>query len=113
MRQSYSPTVAASDSAASRLLILTAASERGRRSHTYTTLERPNLHFSPAGKLTHINLAADLITGDEGWWRRPFILSSALRPRQAFRSAVLPKHSGVLDSEVAGVVELPANLLLA
>lgn len=35
-------------------------------SHTYTTLERPNLHFDSSGQLTHINLAADLVTGDEG-----------------------------------------------
>ena len=35
-------------------------------SHTYTTLERPNLHFDATGQLTHINLAADLVTGDEG-----------------------------------------------
>jgi hypothetical protein len=35
-------------------------------SHTYTTLERPNLHFDASGQLTHINLAADLVTGDEG-----------------------------------------------
>lgn len=34
-------------------------------SHTYTTLERPNLHFT-RGTLTHINLAADLQVGDEG-----------------------------------------------
>ena len=34
--------------------------------HTYTTLERPNLHFDGSGQLTHINLAADLDTGDEG-----------------------------------------------
>lgn len=34
--------------------------------HTFTTLERPNLHFDAAGRLTHINLAADLVTGDEG-----------------------------------------------
>jgi len=34
--------------------------------HTYTTLERPNLHFDATGQLTHINLAADLVTGDEG-----------------------------------------------
>jgi hypothetical protein len=33
--------------------------------HTYTTLERPNLHFTD-GVITHINLAADLIVGDEG-----------------------------------------------
>ena len=35
-------------------------------SHTYTTLERPSLFFSKGGQLTHINLAADLMTGDEG-----------------------------------------------
>lgn len=35
-------------------------------SHTYTTLERPNLHFDPSGQLTHINLAADMMTQDEG-----------------------------------------------
>jgi hypothetical protein len=35
-------------------------------SHTFTTLERPNLHFDASGQLTHINLAADLVTGDEG-----------------------------------------------
>lgn len=35
-------------------------------SHTYTTLERPNLYFNTEGELTHIHLAADLVTGDEG-----------------------------------------------
>lgn len=35
-------------------------------SHTYTTLERPNLHFNRDGQLTHINLAADLMTQDGG-----------------------------------------------
>lgn len=35
-------------------------------SHTFTTLERPNLHFDASGQLTHINLAVDLIVGDEG-----------------------------------------------
>jgi len=35
-------------------------------SHTYTTLERPNIHFDSSGQMTHINLAADLITQDEG-----------------------------------------------
>lgn len=34
--------------------------------HTYTTLERPNIHFDASGQMTHINLAADLITGNEG-----------------------------------------------
>eukprot|EP00038_Savillea_parva_P026288 m.52918 g.52918 ORF g.52918 m.52918 type:complete len:394 (+) comp7413_c0_seq1:3-1184(+) len=35
-------------------------------SHTYTTLERPNLHFDATGQMTHLNVAADLVTGDEG-----------------------------------------------
>jgi hypothetical protein len=35
-------------------------------SHSYVTLERPNLHFNAAGMLTHVNLAADLVTGGEG-----------------------------------------------
>eukprot|EP00040_Diaphanoeca_grandis_P040755 m.262103 g.262103 ORF g.262103 m.262103 type:complete len:363 (-) comp44380_c0_seq1:127-1215(-) len=39
-------------------------------SHTYTTLERPNLHFNANGQLTHLNVAADLITGDEGCGNR-------------------------------------------
>jgi hypothetical protein len=43
-------------------------------SHTYTTLERPNIHFDAAGQMTHLGLAADLVTGDEGCanrtWRR-------------------------------------------
>lgn len=34
--------------------------------HTYTTLERPNAQFNAQGAMTHINLAADLVTGDEG-----------------------------------------------
>lgn len=34
--------------------------------HSFTTLERPNLHFDAAGRLTHLNVAADLVTGDEG-----------------------------------------------
>jgi len=35
-------------------------------SHTYTTLERPNIHFNAAGDMTHINLAADLMTQGGG-----------------------------------------------
>jgi hypothetical protein len=39
--------------------------------HSYTTLERPNLSFDPhSGVLTHINLAADLVTGNEGCGNR-------------------------------------------
>jgi len=34
--------------------------------HVYTTLERPNLYFDATGALTHITLAADLVTGDAG-----------------------------------------------
>ena len=34
--------------------------------HTYTTLERPNLHFDANGQMTHLNLAADMEVGDEG-----------------------------------------------
>jgi beta-glucanase (GH16 family) len=34
--------------------------------HTYTTLERPNILFDSAGQMTHLVLAADLVTGDEG-----------------------------------------------
>jgi hypothetical protein len=34
--------------------------------HTYTTLERPNIHFNAQGQMTHINLAADLMTQDGG-----------------------------------------------
>lgn len=33
---------------------------------TYATLERPNLHFDALGRITHLNVAADLVTGDEG-----------------------------------------------
>ena len=40
--------------------------------HTYTTLERPYLHFDAAGKMTHLVLAADLTTGDEGCASRPW-----------------------------------------
>jgi len=35
-------------------------------SHTYTTLERPNAVFNSAGQMEYLNLAADLITGNEG-----------------------------------------------
>lgn len=34
--------------------------------HSFTTLERPNLIFDASGLITHINLAADLVTGNEG-----------------------------------------------
>jgi hypothetical protein len=34
--------------------------------HSYCTLERPGLTFDSQGLLTHINLAADLVTQDEG-----------------------------------------------
>ena len=40
--------------------------------HTYTTLERPNLHFNKNGTITHLVLAADLQTGDEGCAARPW-----------------------------------------
>ena len=39
-------------------------------SHTYATLERPNIHFDATGQMTHINLAADMITGNEGCQNR-------------------------------------------
>eukprot|EP00038_Savillea_parva_P004727 m.141424 g.141424 ORF g.141424 m.141424 type:complete len:272 (-) comp11559_c0_seq5:35-850(-) len=35
-------------------------------SHTYTTMERPNAHFNAAGQMTHLNVAADLMTQDAG-----------------------------------------------
>ena len=35
-------------------------------SHIYTTLERPFLRFNQQGTMTHLVLAADLTTGDEG-----------------------------------------------
>jgi hypothetical protein len=34
--------------------------------HSYCTLERPNLVFSDAGLITHLNVAVDLVTGNEG-----------------------------------------------
>jgi hypothetical protein len=34
--------------------------------HTYTTLERPNCHFDENGQMTHINLAADLQSQNNG-----------------------------------------------
>jgi len=34
--------------------------------HTYTTLERPNAVFNGAGQMEYLNLAADIVTGDEG-----------------------------------------------
>lgn len=34
--------------------------------HTYVTLERPYLHVDASGRITHIILAADIVTGDEG-----------------------------------------------
>ena len=38
--------------------------------HSYVTLERPNIHFNSSGVMTHINLAADLVTQDEGCAKR-------------------------------------------
>lgn len=35
-------------------------------SFTFVTLERPNIHFDSSGQMTHINLAADLTTKDDG-----------------------------------------------
>ena len=34
--------------------------------HSYSTLERPNLHFNAEGQLTHINLAANMESQDDG-----------------------------------------------
>jgi hypothetical protein len=39
-------------------------------SHMFVTMERPNLYFDENGNLTHIHLAADLVTGDEGCGNR-------------------------------------------
>lgn len=35
-------------------------------SHTYSTLERPFIFFDKNGQMTHLALAADLVTGDQG-----------------------------------------------
>ena len=42
-------------------------------SHSYCTLERPYLVFDTARKITHIHLAADLVTGDEGCGSTPCV----------------------------------------
>ena len=34
--------------------------------HTFTTLERPNCQFNGQGQMTHINLAADMVSQDAG-----------------------------------------------
>lgn len=39
-------------------------------SHNFVTMERPNLYFDKHGQLTHIHLAADLVTGPEGCGNR-------------------------------------------
>jgi len=39
-------------------------------SHNFVTLERPNMFFDQQGQLTHIHLAADLVTGPEGCGNR-------------------------------------------
>ena len=39
-------------------------------SHMFVTMERPNLFFDQHGVLTHIHLAADLVTGEEGCGNR-------------------------------------------
>lgn len=39
-------------------------------SHMFVTLERPNVYLDEHGQLTHIHLAADLVTGDEGCGNR-------------------------------------------
>lgn len=39
--------------------------------HTYVTLERPYLFFNAQKQLTHVQFAADMVTGDEGCASRP------------------------------------------
>ena len=39
-------------------------------SHMFVTMERPTMHFDVHGQLTHIHLAADLVSGDEGCGNR-------------------------------------------
>jgi hypothetical protein len=41
--------------------------------HTFATLERPSLHFDASGQLTHIMLAADLVSGDAGCVKDPCV----------------------------------------
>ena len=38
--------------------------------HMFVTMERPSMLFDERGRLTHIHLAADLVTGDEGCGER-------------------------------------------
>ena len=40
-------------------------------SHSFVTIERPSMFFDEHGQLTHIHLAADLVTGNEGCGARP------------------------------------------
>jgi hypothetical protein len=42
-------------------------------SQSYCTLERPNLLFDEAGFISHIHLAADLVTGNEGCGSTPCV----------------------------------------
>ena len=39
-------------------------------SHMFVTMERPTMYFDEHGELTHIHLAADMVTGDEGCGNR-------------------------------------------
>eukprot|EP00035_Acanthoeca_spectabilis_P030767 m.10833 g.10833 ORF g.10833 m.10833 type:complete len:409 (-) comp4362_c1_seq1:124-1350(-) len=40
-------------------------------SHMFVTMERPNVFLDESGQVTHIHLAADLVTGDEGCGNDP------------------------------------------
>ena len=91
-------------------------------SHTYVTLERPNLHFNASGVITHINLAADLVTGNEGCANRTSHAHNghcpcdnckasgrARAPRCSALACVAPSTPQALVSRCHSLAPLPAS----
>eukprot|EP00038_Savillea_parva_P004728 m.141435 g.141435 ORF g.141435 m.141435 type:complete len:94 (-) comp11559_c0_seq6:58-339(-) len=63
-------------------------------SHTYTTMERPNAHFNAAGQMTHLNVAADLMTQDAGC--ATYDKCPAAHPRCACTNCKYADHAGTI-----------------
>ena len=66
-------------------------------SHAYSTLERPNIHFNAAGQMTHINLAANMMTQNAGCASRTTDCPAAHGPNDcACTNCKYADHAGTI-----------------
>eukprot|EP00927_Polykrikos_kofoidii_P038148 TRINITY_DN32432_c0_g1_i1.p1 TRINITY_DN32432_c0_g1~~TRINITY_DN32432_c0_g1_i1.p1 ORF type:complete len:369 (+),score=31.04 TRINITY_DN32432_c0_g1_i1:76-1182(+) len=63
-------------------------------SHTYNTLERPFIFFDKNGQMTHLALAADLVTGNEGCKDNPHCFIQSEQGKCSCTDCKYTDHAG-------------------